>query len=101
MRKAIIIIKYHNSQWGSDLVEFTVPDTVRDYQILDEIEYARQDLDASDYASQQDMMDIALSNAAGRLEGTWNYVAQAGVVDVWNDDGDDDDDWEDEEDDSY
>ena len=82
MRDCLVLINYPESEWGTDLVLFTIPETVTDSRLIEEIEYARADFDSEAYDSLQDMMDEVLNAAAQVIGGTWHYSAQAGSIDI-------------------
>ena len=82
MRDCLILINYPESEWGSDLVLFTIPETVTDSALIEAVEYARANFDSEAYDSLQDMMDEVLNAAAQAIGGTWHYSAQAGSIDI-------------------
>ena len=82
MRDCLVLINYPDSDWGTDLVLFNIPENVTDNALIEEIEYARADFDSCEYDSLQDMMDEVLNAAAQAIGGTWHYSAQAGSIDV-------------------
>lgn len=85
MRDCLVLINYPESEWGTDLVLFNIPENVTDSMLIDEIEFTRANFDSSEYESLQDMTDAVLNFAAEALGGTWNYTAQAGTVDIRED----------------
>ena len=82
MRDCLVLINYPESDWGTDLVLFNIPENVADSTLIEEIEYARAGFDSEEYDSLQDMMDEVLNTAAESLGGAWRYSAQAGSIDV-------------------
>ena len=82
MRDCLVLINYPDSDWGTDLVLFNIPENVTDSALIEEIEYARADFDSEAYDSLQDMTDDVLNAAAESLGGTWHYSAQAGSIDI-------------------
>jgi hypothetical protein len=82
MRDCLVLINYPDSDWGTDLVLFNIPENVTDSVLIEEIEYARANFDSEAYDSLQDMTDDVLNAAAESLGGTWHYSAQAGSIDI-------------------
>lgn len=85
MRNCLVLINYPETEWGTDLVLFNIPENVTDSMLIDEIEFTRANFNSSDYESLQDMTDVVLNSAAEALGGTWNYAAQTGAVDIRED----------------
>lgn len=82
MRDCLVLINYPDSDWGTDLVLFNIPENVTNSVLIEEIEYARANFDSEAYDSLQDMTDDVLNAAAESLGGAWHYSAQAGSIDV-------------------
>ena len=82
MRDCLVLVNYPESNWGTDLVLFRVPESVTDSALLEEIEFIRAGFDSSEYVSLQDMMDSVLNAVAESLGGAWHYSAQAGSIDI-------------------
>ena len=90
MKEFIIIAHYLESDWGDDIIRFRLPDRVRNVELMDEIENLRASYSSSEYDSLQDYADMIFKRAAETLGGTWEYVAQCGVVDIGYDEEDSD-----------
>ena len=94
MKQHIGLINYPESEWGTDLVRFMLPDQCTDAQVLDELSYGRMELHSAAFPSLQDMADALCENVANTLGGTWEYVAQCGSFNITEDDDEGDDDEE-------
>lgn len=82
MKKRIVMLNYPESQWGTDLVCFAVPDSCTDDQIIEELRWQRSTLHSDDFDSVEGMSDTLCQKTAEALGGTWEYVAQSGSFDV-------------------
>lgn len=82
MKEFIVIAHYLESDWGDDIVRFRLPDQVRNVELMDEIEHLRGSHSSSEYHSLQEYADMIFKRSAETLGGTWEYVAQCGVVDI-------------------
>lgn len=81
MKESIVILRYPGSDWGNDLVCFRLPEKAG-ARLLDELNFQRADMDAADFDTVQDLADALCTRVAKELGGGWNYVAQAGSIDI-------------------
>ncbi len=82
MNEFIVIAHYLESDWGDDIIRFRMPNHVRNVALMDEIERLRGTYSSANYDSLQDYADMIFTRTAETLGGTWEYVAQCGVVDI-------------------
>lgn len=82
MTKHIILLNYPESDWGTDLVEFSFDHDVSARDLENELEYAKADLCAEDFDSLQDYADAVCNAAAETLHGTWRYFPQTCAIDI-------------------
>lgn len=94
MKEHIVLMNYPESEWGTDLVRFMLPDRCTDTQVLDELSYVRMELYSTAFPSLQDMAKTLYEKVAHALGGTWEYVAQCGSFNITEDDDEEDDDEE-------
>lgn len=78
----LVIINYPYSVWGSDIALFRLPDTCSEVQLMNELEICNGDPESADFPTPQDYADAVLTQTAKNLCGTWEYVRQAGSIDI-------------------
>lgn len=78
----LVIINYPHSDWGSDIAMFHLPASCTESQLMTELELRNADSESVDFPTAQDYADSVLTHAAAALGGTWEYVRQAGNIDV-------------------
>lgn len=78
----IVILQYPESNWGSDLVCFFLPASVSSASLMDEMELQHEKM-RGNYDSPQDLADDLCNEVARLFNGTWNYIAQVGRIDIW------------------
>ena len=83
MRTVIVIVEYRESDWGTDLVAFSLSDGVSDSLLMETLEEkSSQLLEEEDYTSSQDRIQDAIMYTSQTLDAPWKYVHQAGVLRV-------------------
>ena len=82
MNDYLIILHYPYSDWNDDLVRFHVPTSFPPSSLFVELECQKCNLNTSDYDSLPDYAQELCNRVANALGGTWEYVCQAGAVDI-------------------
>lgn len=83
MKEFYILIEYPESDWGTDLVKFTVPEHVSKYAVRKNIyDELRSLSNKNKFFSQQDMAEFALCRAARELGGSREYIPIADNIKI-------------------
>ena len=83
MKEFYILIEYPESDWGTDLVKFTVPEHVSKYSVRKNIyDELRSLSNKNNFFSQQDMAEFALCRAARKLGGSRKYIPIADSIEI-------------------
>lgn len=78
----LVIINYPHSDWGSDIVMFHLPASCTESQLMTELKLCNSDPESADFPTPQDYADAVLTQTAKNLCGRWEYVRQAGSIDI-------------------
>ena len=83
MKEFYILIEYPESDWGTDLVKFTVPEHISEHTIKESLQAELEYMDSfDDYFSRQDMAESAFSAVADKLGCSWKYVPTLGSIEI-------------------
>lgn len=82
MKDCIVLLNYPESDWGTDLVCFTIPECHSANRLMDELRCQRADLQSADYDCIQSMADALCTKVANALGGQWKFVSQCSSFDI-------------------
>lgn len=81
-RSFYIPLDYPGSDWGTDIVMFTVPETVSHFTLVHEIRQTLDRMNADSFFNSQDLADAALDIVAKKFSGEWNYISLSGTIQI-------------------
>ena len=62
---------------------FHLPASCTESQLMTELGLSNADPDSADFPTPQDYADSVLTKAVATLGGTWEYILQAGNIDIY------------------
>ena len=75
--------EYKPAVWSTDLALFHVPPTVSGSQLIEEIEFQRENMNADDYDSLLELSEDLLDSVARHFCGDWQWMPTVGTVRIY------------------